>query len=106
MQQTIEIVDQIKAIDTSDGKIQIFNAMIGDGTRTKKFPCSKDELEGDEAKFLFEISTEIPASYKSVGECKFGMAINDSARGAVYDVEGVDLVNLIDFGSSKAQGDI
>jgi len=106
MQQTIEVVDQIKTIDTSDGKIQIFNAMIGDGTRTKKFPCSKDELEGDEAKFLFEISTEIPASYKSVGESKFGMAINDGARGAVYDVEGIDLVNLIDFGSSKAQGDI
>lgn len=106
MQQTISVVNQIKAIDTADGKIQIFNAMIGDGTRTKKFPSSANEVEGEEAKFLFEISTEIPASYKSVGEAKFGMGINDGARGAVYDVEGVDLINLIDFGSSKAQGDI
>ena len=106
MQQTISVVNQIKAIDTADGKIQIFNAMIGDGTRLKKFPNSINEVEGDEAKFLFEISTEIPSSYKSVGEAKFGMAISEGARGAVYDVEGVDLINLIDFGSSKAQGDI
>ena len=66
----------------------------------------EDEMTGDEAKFLFEISTEIPNSYKSVGEAKFGMTIADGARGAVFDVEGVDLINLIDFGSTKAQGDI
>ena len=29
--QTIEVVNQIKAIDTADGKVQIFNAMIGNG---------------------------------------------------------------------------
>ena len=106
MQQTIAIVNDIKAIDTADGKVQIFNAMIGDGTRTRKFPKTADEMVGDEAKFLFEISTEIPNSYKSVGEAKFGMAIAEGARGAVFDVEGVDLINLIDFGSTKAQGDI
>ena len=106
MEQTISVVNQIKAIDTTDGKVQIFNAMIGDGKETKKFPCSVEELEKEEAKFLYEISTEIPDSYKSVGEMKFGMKIGDNARGAVYDVEGVDLINLIDFGSSRAQGDI
>lgn len=106
MQQTITIVNQIKAIDTADGKVQIFNAMIGDGTKEKIFPCSANELDGEEAKFLFEISTEIPNSYKAVGETKFGMGIRDGARGAVYNVEGINLINLIDFGSSKAQGDI
>ena len=106
MKQTVETVNDIKAIDTADGKVQIFNAMIGDGTRTKKFPTSVDEMSGNDAKFLFDISTEIPNSYKSVGEAKFGMTIADGARGAVFDVEGVDLINLIDFGSTKAQGDI
>ena len=106
MKQTIAVVNEIKAIDTTDGKVQIFNAMIGDGTRLKKFPKSEDEMQGDDAKFLFEISTEIPSSYKTVGEAKFGMTIEDGARGAVFDVEGVDLINLIDFGSTKAQGDI
>ena len=107
MQQTIAVVNQIKAIDMEDGKIQIFNAMIGDGQGEKeKFPKSINDLKDDAAKFLFEISTEIPSAYKSVGEAKFGMKIEDEARGAVYNVDAVDLINLIDFGSSKAQGDI
>ena len=104
MQQTITVVNQIKAIDTLDGKVQIFNAMIGDATSKKvKFPKSEDELDGDEAKFLYEISTEIPSSYKAAGEAKFEMTIPDGARGAVYQADGVDLINLIDFGSTKAQ---
>ena len=106
MTQTIDVVNQIKAIDMADGKVQIFNAMIGDGQNTKKFPVSESELNSNEAKFLYEISTEIPESYKAAGEAKFGMTIQEGARGAVYDVDGVDLINLIDFGSSKAQGDI
>ena len=104
MQQTITVVNQIKAIDTLDGKVQIFNAMIGDATSKKvKFPKSEDELDGDEAKFLYEISTEIPSSYKAAGEAKFEMTIPDGARGTVYQADGVDLINLIDFGSTKAQ---
>lgn len=106
MQQTIDVVNQIKELNTKDGKIQIFNAMIGDGKNTRKFPKSANDLDGEEARFLYEISTEIPESYKAAGEAKFGMAIEDGARGAVYDVDGVDLINLIDFGSSKAQRDI
>ena len=31
--ETLEIVDSIKAIDLEDGKVQIFNAMIGDGEK-------------------------------------------------------------------------
>lgn len=104
MQQTIEIVNQIKAIDTEDGKVQIFNAMIGNDP-SSKFPASREELNSDEAKFLYDISTEIPASYKLAGETKFEMTIQDGARGAVYQADEIDLINLIDFGSSKAQGD-
>ena len=104
MQQTIEIVNQIKAIDTEDGKVQIFNAMIGNDP-SSKFPASREELNSDEAKFLYDISTEIPASYKFAGETKFEMTIQDGARGAVYQADEIDLINLIDFGSSKAQGD-
>ncbi len=33
MKETIDFVNEIKAIDTNDGKIQIFNAMLGDGQK-------------------------------------------------------------------------
>lgn len=104
MEQTKAVVDQIKSIDMEDGKIQIFNAMIGDG-KTCRFPASKEDVCGEEAEFLFDISTVLPSSYKSVGEAKFGMKIPDGARGAIYQADCVDLINLIDFGSTKAQGD-
>lgn len=103
MAQTIEVVNKIKEITTGDGKIQIFNAMIGDGTPAK-FPSNKSEVNGTEAEFLFEISTEIPESYQGAAE-KNGLSYKPGARGAIYQADGVDLISLIDFGSSKGQGD-
>lgn len=105
MEQTKAVVDQIKSIDTEDGKVQIFNAMIGDG-KTCRFPASKEDVSGKEAEFLFDISTVLPSSYKRVGSQKFGMEIPNGARSAIYQADSVDLVNLIDFGSLPAQGDI
>ena len=102
-EQTIEVVNQIKAIDTADGKVQIFNAMIGNGTKAM-FPDSKDEISTDEGKFLYDISTEIPDSYKGAAE-KNGFSYKSGARGLICQCDGVELVGLIDFGSSKGQGD-
>lgn len=102
--QTIEVVNQIKAIDTTDGKVQIFNAMIGNGSKTM-FPASKEEISTDEGKFLYDISTEIPDSYKGAAE-KNGFTYKSGARGLICQCDGVELVGLIDFGSSKGQGDI
>ena len=101
--QTIGVVNQIKAINTEDGKVQIFNAMIGNGTKSV-FPSSLNEISTDEGKFLYEISTEIPESYKGAAE-KNGFSYATGARGLICQCDGVELVGLIDFGSSKGQGD-
>lgn len=102
-QQTIEVVNSIKNINTSDGKIQIFNAMIGEGTKSM-FPASKSEVKSADAEFLYEISTEIPDSYKGAAD-KNGFSYQSGARGLICQCDGVELVSLIDFGSSKGQGD-
>lgn len=104
MQETIDVVNQIKGIDTNDGKVQIFNAMIGDGEKTK-FPINKDDVEGQEALFLFDISTIIPTSYKAAAS-KSSLNYEDGARGLICQCDGVELISLIDFGSSKGQRDI
>ncbi len=101
--ETIEVVNEIKAIDTNDGKIQIFNAMLGDGEKVI-FPTSIDGLVSDEAKFLYEISTEIPEAYRSAAE-KNELKYEAGARGAIYNADAEHLVKLIDFGSSKGQND-
>ncbi len=102
-EQTIEVVNQIKSIDTEDGKVQIFNAMIGNGTKTR-FPSSKTEISTEEGKFLYEISTEIPESYKGAAE-KNGFSYTPGAGGLICQCDGIELAGLIDFGSSKGQGD-
>lgn len=103
MQETLGVVNEIKDIDTNDGKIQIFNAMLGDGQKII-FPASDSELTSDGAKFLYEISTEIPEAYRSAAE-KNQLGYNAGARGAIYNADAEHLVKLIDFGSSKGQGD-
>lgn len=103
MKETMGIVDGIKNIDTADGKVQIFNAMIGDGSKVV-FPCSESELSSTEAQFLYEISTEIPEAYKGAAE-KNDLKFEQGARGAIYNADAEHLVKLIDFGSSKGYGD-
>ena len=77
--------------------------MIGDGQKSI-FPASKYELNSPEAEFLYEISTEIPESYKGAAE-KNGFPYNPGARGLICQCDGIELISLIDFGSSKGQGD-
>ena len=55
---------------------------------------------------MFDISTELPACYRSVGEAKFEMQIQEGARGMISKADGIELINLIDFGSSKGQADV
>lgn len=102
-EQTVQTVNEIKDITTEDGKIQIFNAMIGEGTKYV-FPSSREELNSEEAQFLFDISTEIPDSYKGAA-AKNGFSYEAGARGLICQCDGVELISLIDFGSSKGQGD-
>ena len=102
-QETIDVVNAIKAIDTNDGKVQIFNALIGDGEKIV-FPESADNLASDEAKFLFEISTEIPEAYRGAA-AKNELTFEPGARAAICNADAELLVKLIDFGSSKGQMD-
>ena len=103
MKETIAIVDQIKQLSTEDGNVQIFNAMIGEGQKVI-FPSSEAELITEEAKFLYEISTVIPEAYKRAAE-KNQLVYQQAARGAICQADAELLIKLIDFGSSKGQGD-
>lgn len=103
MYETINIVNKLKEQNTADGKVQIFNAMIGEGNKVV-FPKSTTELDSVEAQFLYEISTEIPEAYKGAAE-KNELKFEMGARGAIYNADAEHLIKLIDFGSSKGQGD-
>lgn len=96
------VVNEIMQIDTKDGKVQIFNILIGEGSDSCVFPCVEDTSWGARERFLFGVSTVIPNSdtFKSAAK-KNGLNLQPDSRGVALNVGGKDLVKVIDFGSSK-----
>ena len=106
MNETVSLVNEIKNICNSDGNVLIFNAQIDDSHKGNvKFPSNRAEVSQEEAQFLFDITSEVPASYKAAAE-KNELPTKAGSRGCIFNADGVELIQLIDFGSSKGQGDI
>ena len=53
---------------------------------------------------MFDITSEIPESYKAAA-AKNELSTENGSRGCIFGADGVQLIQLIDFGSSKGQGD-
>lgn len=104
MDETAEVVRKVSQLSTSDGNVLIFNACIGDGVKTV-FPATESEVYDEEGKFLFRISSVIPEGYEEAA-LKQELPLKDGAKGCISGADAVDLIKLIDFGSSKGQVDI
>lgn len=107
MQETIQVAKEIMNLSCEDGNVLIFNAHIdNNGNSTIKCPSRKEEVSmaGEGAEFLYEITSVIPEGYKEAA-AKNELVIGDSARGCIFAANDIDLINLINFGSSKGQKD-
>ncbi|KAA6341041.1 hypothetical protein EZS27_011132 [termite gut metagenome] len=99
-QKSISIASEIRALSCNDGNPLIFNAHIGNGST--KYSCteSESELGGDgQAKFLFQISSKIPDSYKDAAQ-KQELAVKANSRGFVSNADPETFIKFINFGSS------
>lgn len=104
MQETISLAKEIMSISNNDGNVLIFNAQIDQSNGTIRYPSDSSAVVQREAQFLFEISSEIPDSYKAAA-AKNKLAVKDGSHGCVFGADGIDLTQLMDFGSSKGFGD-
>lgn len=105
MQETISLAKEIMSLSNEDGNVLIFNAQIDNkGNNTEVFPSDRSKLSQEEAQFLFDITSEVPESYKSAA-AKNELPVEAGSRGCIFNADGVQLIQLIDFGSSKGQGD-
>ncbi|MGM9859889.1 MAG: hypothetical protein ACI31C_03945, partial [Muribaculaceae bacterium] len=98
MKQTIGVAKSIMSMSVADGNVLIFNALIKASGNSVAFPNSIDECTCKEAKFLFEISSPIPEAYKAIAKAK-ELTIKDGSKGCIFEADGVQLTQLIDFGS-------
>ena len=104
MKETVALANEIMNLSNNDGNVLIFNAQIDEANGKVKFPSNRTDVSQEEAQFLFDITSEVPESYKAAA-AKNGLPTKDGCRGCIFGADGVELIQLIDFGSSKGQGD-
>ena len=104
MKETVSLVDEIKSLSNNDGNVLVFNAQIDETNGRVIFPINRNDVTQEEAQFLFDITSEVPESYKATAQ-KNELPTKDGCRGCIFGADGVQLIQLIDFGSSKGQGD-
>lgn len=103
MEETVALANEIKSLSNNDGNVLIFNAQI-DNVPTTVFPAERNEITQEAGQFLYDITSEVPKSYKAAA-VKNELPTRNGSRGCIFGADGVQLIQLIDFGSSKGQGD-
>lgn len=104
MKETVALANEIKSLSNKDGNVLIFNAQIDESNGKVVFPSNRQEVKQEEAQFLYDITSEVPESYKTAA-AKNELPTKEGSRGCIFGADGVQLIQLIDFGSSKGQGD-
>ncbi len=104
MKETTALAQEIMAMANKDGNVLIFNAQIDDSNGKVIFPTDRNKVSQEEAQFLYDITSEVPESYKDAA-AKNELPVSAGSRGCIFGADGVQLIQLIDFGSSKGQGD-
>lgn len=105
MNETQQVAQSIMNMSTKDGNVLIFNARIGNETAANViFPNSTENMSEEQDVFLYNISSVVPDSYKMAAK-KTGLNIKDESHGCIINADEMQLIQLIDFGSSKGQGD-
>ena len=99
MNKSIAISKEIMNINSQDGNPLIFNSHIGDGGTQCGFEESENELSDEQAKFLFNISSKVPESYKQAA-VKQDFKVKEESRGFVSNADPESFIKFINFGSS------
>lgn len=103
MQETVGVAQEIMRLSNSDGNVLIFNAQIDTSNGKVVFPADRTSVLQREAQFLFDITSEVPESYKTAA-AKNGLPLKEHSRGCIFGANAGQLSQLIDFGSSKGLG--
>lgn len=95
---------KLMSLGTSDGKALLFNAHItgSKASAETQLPSSVSSVSDSYAKFLFEISSEIPPRLLQEAQ-KVGLSPQANARGLIFNAKAETLIKFLTFGSSVAR---
>lgn len=105
MADTAACAKELMDIKSEDGNVLVFNALIKRAGQNIIFPASIDECTSTEARFIYDISSVVPEAYAGAA-AKNELPLQRGSRGCIFEADGVQLISLIDFGSSKGLGDL
>ena len=89
---------------TPDGNVILFNIHMDEDGNEIRFPRTLSQAgNSDEAKFLFEISSEMNDQFIRVAHTKGFEGITKGAKGFIANANGDTLVRFIEFGSIVSQ---
>ena len=98
-----KFADSLKKLATNDGGLLLFNIHIGQAAASEiVFPTNRKQLPNAEARFLFDISSEIPEALRKNAEPS-GLNAEPGSRGMIYNAAPSTLVKLLNFGTQLTQ---
>lgn len=103
---TADMASRIIEKDTDDGHTLLMNVHIDHtGQQPILFPVSEDELPDDYAKFMFKISSEIPAAFieRTNAEDNNVGVIRAGAKAMIYNGNSTELLKMISLGTISAK---
>ena len=95
----VPIAAQIRALTTSDGAVLVFNCHISASAGAQVlFPNSEAGLPDEQARRLFQMSSELPAKMRAAAEADH-MNVQTGARGFAFQADLVELIKFLDIGT-------
>ena len=96
--------EKIRNLSTSDGNVLLFNLHISPVTATTQitFPSIDDSFNDPYAKMLFRMSSPLPQVISEQAKQE-GLALDNNAKGFVFNSTLTTLIKAVDIGTRKAR---
>ncbi len=95
---------EIMALETSDGNALMFNVHLSDvAAMPVQYPISEVGLPDEYAAMLYRMSSMMPGSFRDLA-VTLDLAMEDGARGFVFNADLEALVNFLEIGTRGVTG--
>jgi hypothetical protein len=96
-------VSKLRELETSDGKVLIFNAHLSSTpARPIEYPSRETELPDRDAEALFRLSSVLPPKLRAAARNE-GFRVNENTRGFVFNADLVAITRFLDIGTRAGQ---
>jgi hypothetical protein len=91
--------DALRSLATSDGSVLLFNVHLSaKGAKPIEFPDSADQLPDQHAQLMFELSSPLTPTMRTVAQQE-GYTVAEGSRGFVFNADMIAVIKFLDIGT-------